>query len=279
MPKIAIVTDSTADLPPELASRHKINVVPALIVMDDKKLVDQKDISRSDFYEQMVNAKTTTTATPSIGAFQTVYKNLFRQGFQTILSIHLAKTLSGIFDTAKSAAQAFGERICVLDSNSLSTGLGFQVLAAAEAAAKGLSPAKIIETVEELQKRLHLLAMLDTFEYIHRSGRVSWATARIGSLLQIKPFVEVKNGEVLSRGKTRTRRKGIAQLKQMIEGFGPLERLAILHSNAEADAHALLESLDIQIDTSALTINVTPAIGVHVGPNGLGVAAVSAKTA
>jgi DegV family protein with EDD domain len=279
MPKIAIVTDSTADLPPELASRHKIEVVPALIVMDDKKLVDQKDISRSDFYEQMVNAKKTSTATPSLGAFQAVYQKLFQQGFQTVFSIHLAKKLSGIFDTAKSAAQAFGERICVLDSGSLSTGLGFQVLAAAEAAGKGFSAAKIIETVEELQKRLHLLAMLDTFEYIHRSGRVSWATARIGSLLQIKPFVEVKNGEVLSRGKTRTRRKGITQLKQMIEGFGPLERLAILHSNAEADAHALLESLDIQIDTSALTINVTPAIGVHVGPNGLGVAAVTAKSA
>lgn len=279
MSKIAIVTDSTADLPPKLVFEHNIEVIPAIIVMDEKNLVDQEDISRSDFYKQMVNAKTTTTATPSLGAFQAVYKKLFQQGFQTIVSIHLAKRLSGIFDTAKSAAQAFGEQICVLDSESLSTGLGFQVLAAAEAAAKGLSPAKIIETVEELQKRIHLIAMLDTFEYIHRSGRVSWATARIGSLLQIKPFVEVKNGEVFSRGKTRTRRKGIAQLKKMIEDFGPLERLAILHSNAEADAHTLLESLDIHINTSALTINVTPVIGVHVGPNGLGVAAVTAKTA
>ena len=279
MPQIAIVTDSTADLPSELVSRHQIEVIPAIIVMDGQNLVDQEEISRSAFYERMAETKTpTTTATPSIGTFETVYKKLFQQGFQTIISIHIAATLSGIFDTARSAAQAFGERICVLDSGSLSTGLGFQVLAAAEAAAKGFSPTKIIETVEELQKRIHLIAMLDTFEYIHRSGRVSWAEARIGSLLQIKPFVVVKNGQVLNQGQTRTRRKGIAHMKQIIESFGPLERLAILHSNAETDAQKLLESLDIHIDTPALTINITPVIGTHVGPNGLGFAAVTAKT-
>jgi len=275
MTKIAIVTDSTADLPPDLDSEHQIEVVPAIIIMDGENLVDQEEISRSAFYERMVKTQKTTTATPSLGAFQTVYKRLFQQGIQTIVSIHIASTLSGIFDTAKSAAQAFGERIYVLDSGSLSTGLGFQALAAAEAAAKGLAPTKIIEVIEETQQRIRLTAMLDTFEYIQRSGRVSWAKARIGSLLQIKPFVEVKNGEVLSQGQTRTRHKGIARLKEMIERFGSLERLAILHSNAEADAQALLESLDIEIDTPALTINITPVIGVHVGPNGLGFAAVT----
>jgi DegV family protein with EDD domain len=278
MSKIAIVTDSTADLPPHLVSEHQIEVVPAIIVMDGENLVDQEEISRSAFYNRMVETKSTSTATPSLGAFQTAYKKLFQQGIQTIVSIHIAATLSGILDTAKSAAQAFGERICVLDSGSLSTGLGFQVLAAAEAATKGFSPDKIIEVIEETQQRVRLTAMLDTLEYIQRSGRVSWAKARIGSLLQIKPFVEVKDGEVLSQGQTRTRRKGIARLKEMIERFGPLERLAILHSNAGDDAQALLESLDIQIDTPAMTINVTPVIGVHVGPNGLGFAAVT-KTA
>ncbi len=278
MPKIAIVTDSTADLPPDLVDQHQIEVIPAIIVMDGQNLVDQQDISRPEFYQRLVTTKTlTTTATPSLGAFQTVYQNLFHQGIETILSIHIASKLSGVLDTAKSAAQSFSERICVFDSGSLSMGLGFQALAAAEAAAQGLALPEILNLIQGMQQRLHLIAMLDTFEYIRRSGRVSWVSAQIGSLLRIKPFVEVKKGQVLNLGQARTRKKGIAHLKTLVEKLGPLERLAILHSNAETEARHLLENLAMPINYPPLTINITPVIGVHVGPNGLGAVAVSAS--
>jgi DegV family protein with EDD domain len=116
--------------------------------------------------------------------------------------------------------------------------------------------------------------MLDTLEYIHRSGRVGWARARIGSLLHIKPFVEVKEGQVFNMGQTRTRKKGITRLKEILNQQGYPERLAILHTNAKEDALAFLNNLDLDITTDPLIVNVTTVIGTHVGPRGLGFAMV-----
>ena len=116
--------------------------------------------------------------------------------------------------------------------------------------------------------------MLDTLEYVHRSGRVGWARARIGSLLRIKPFVKVKTGTVINMGQTRTRKKGIAHLKNLLHEQGSLERLAILHTNAEDDALAFLSDLAWESSSEPIIVNVTTIIGTHVGPKGLGFAAV-----
>ena len=126
----------------------------------------------------------------------------------------------------------------------------------------------------EWRPRAHVIAMLDTLEYLRRSGRVSWARARLGNLLRIKPFVEVKSGGVVSLGETRTRRKGIERLHQFLNEQGSLERLAILHTNAEQDARQFLADLDFPIPANPLIVNVTTVIGTHVGPNGLGFATV-----
>ena len=273
--RIGIVTDSTADIPPELVKQYQIRVVPAIIVMDGESFTDGEDISRQEFYERLPHLRTpATTATPSTGVFQEIYAKLFQEGAQAIFSLHVASQLSGIFDTAKIAAQSFGERVYVLDSTSLSMGIGFQVLAAAQAAAQELSVENILDHLQNFQKKIRVLAMLDTLEYIRRSGRVSWATARIGALLRVKLFVEISEGKVLNMGQARTRNKAIEHFKTMIHKLGPLEELAIMHTNAEADAHKLLADLALNLPSPIHVLNATPVIGTHVGPNGLGIAAV-----
>ncbi len=273
--KIAIVTDSTADVPTALAEKLNIQVVPAILMIAGQSYEDGHGFTRQEFYERLPEMNPLpTTGTPSVGAFESVYQNLFDQGYQQIFSIHVASLLSGILTTAKLAAQNFEERVYVIDSQSLSMGIGFQVLAAAEAAAQHLPINQIIAHIEEIRQKTRLFAMLDTLEYVHRSGRVGWARARIGSVLRIKPFVEVIDGQVSNMGQARTRRKGIAHLKGLLQEQGGLERLAILHTNAEADALTFLQNLDWELPADPLIVNVTTIIGTHVGPNGLGFAAV-----
>jgi DegV family protein with EDD domain len=215
-----------------------------------------------------------TTATASSGTYQQLYAQLFNQGASHIISIHVAGQLSGILNAASTAAQAFGSSVHVLDGKQISLGLGFQVLAAAESSLKGLSLEAILDYIEDIRRRVRVVAMLDTLEYVRRSGRVSWARAQLGNLLRVKPFLEVRDGEVLRIGEARTRHKGIERLKQLAQGLGALERFAMLHTNAEDEARQILEEINPDLNTSPLVVNVTTVIGTHVGPNGLGFAAV-----
>lgn len=273
--KTAILTDSTADLPPALLEQYEIQVIPAILVIEGQSLADGAGISRQEFYQRMPTfSSPPTTATPSSGTFEQYYRQLFDQGYERIISIHVASLLSGIYNTAQIAAQAFNKRVKVIDSQSLSMGLGFQVIAAAEAVQQGLQGQALWDHIDEVRQRIRVFAMLDTLEYVRRSGRVSWARARIGSLLNIKPFLEVRDGKVLSLGQTRTRRKGIAHLVQLVQELGPLERLAVLHTNAEQEARQMLNALQNQIQSEPFFVNVTTIVGTHVGPNGLGFAAV-----
>jgi len=272
---ISIVTDSTADIPVDLIENYQIEMIPNLIMIDGASLQDGIQISRQEFYQRLpwLNPPP-TTATASSGAYHETYEKLFRQGARTILSIHPAVKLSGILNAASSAAQAFGDKVQVLDSGQLSLGLGFQVLAAAEAVRQGASLENVLRLLKDMRQRVRLIAMLDTLEYVRRSGRVSWARARLGNLLQIKPFIELKDGTVFSLGETRTRSKGCQRLKELLHRLGNLERLAILHTNAEAEARQFLADLQLKLPIAPLVINVTTVIGNHVGPNGLGFAAV-----
>jgi DegV family protein with EDD domain len=271
----AIVTDSTADIPQELLEEHQIKVVPNIIVIGGESLEDGAGISREDFYTRLPQMKTTpSTATASSGAYQALYESLLQAGYENILSIHTSSLLSGIFNAASVAAQAFGKRVRVIDSGYVTMGLGFQVLAAAEAARQGLSLDAIQNRLTDVRKRVRVIAMLDTLEYLRRSGRVSWAKARLGNLLHLKAFVEVKYGRVVSLGEARTRRKGMERLKEFLRDLGPLERLAILHTNAEADARKILNESSPHLAFRPLVVNITTIIGTHVGPNGLGFATV-----
>jgi len=272
---IAFVTDSTADIPGNYLDQYPIHVVPNILMIKGKSFEDGKEITREAFYRDLPNIKPSpTTGTASIGVYQQLYEKLFQQGFQYIFSIHASKLLSGIYNTAKSAAQSFYERVQVIDSQQLTLGLGFQVLAAAEAAARGASLEMVQKIIEDVRKRARVYAMLDTLEYVRRSGRVSWAKARVSNLLRIKPFIELRYGNVLSLGVTRTRKKGIEQLKKFLLSLGPIERLAILHTNAEMDAIEFLNNITIETPMEPFIVNVNTVIGSHVGPNGLGFATV-----
>lgn len=271
----AIVTDSTADLSEDLLSAYKIHSIPAILVMDGQSMVDGKGITREEFYQKLPTMQSPpSTATPSSGSFEEMYHKLLEQGVQQIISIHPPALLSGIFNAAVIAAKSFSTRVTVIDSGYVTLGMGFQAIAAAEAALQNLTLKEILSKVADIRGRTHLVAMLDTLEYVRRSGRVSWARASLGTLLQIKPFITLKNGAVLRLGETRTRRKGIERLYESLKKLGSLERLAILHTNAEIDASQMVSEFTQYVKTQPLIVNVTSIIGTHVGPNGLGFVAV-----
>lgn len=275
--KIAFVTDSTADIPADLAQENDIRVVANLMTVDGHDVEDGKGISREEFYTRLPLMKTLpTTGTASSGIYERLYEALFQEGADAVLSIHASGQISGIVNAANAAAVHFGERVRVIDSQSITLGLGFQVLAAVQAARQGASLQALLELLERTKNQSRVIAMLDTLEYVRRSGRVSWAKAQLGNLLRIKPFVEISGGLVHSLGEVRTRRKGTERLIELLQRQGPLEWFAVLHTNSAENARQFLASLDIQAPHPPLIVNITTIVGAHVGPNALGFAALTA---
>ena len=274
---IGIVTDSTSDLPPYLIEEHGIHVVPCIVVIDGTQYVDGEGLTRDEFYRHLSGYKRApTTAAPSIGEFTTRYDKLLSSGAEHVLSIHAAGPLTSLLATAQRAAAEFPGRVTTIDSRSLSLGLGFQVLAAAEAREDGLDAA--LAAVESTRMRLHLFAALDTLEYVRRSGRVPAAITMIGGLLSIKPVIELTDGEVKTIGAVRTTSQANARMLEFMRQGGKLQRFAILHTGAEKRAHEFLDKVMMEMNRSLprdlLLVNVTTVIGTHVGPNGLGFAAI-----
>jgi DegV family protein with EDD domain len=273
--KIGLVTDSTSDIPLDLVQKFAIEVVPAILNMEDSSYLDGDGITRESFYEKLPGLKKSpTTSAPSVGSFQERYEKLLSAGAERILSIHPPDRLSGVFNAARLAAESFGDKVQVMDSGQVSLGLGFQVLAAAEAIAHKAVMSEILDLIESIQKRVRVLALLDSMEYLRRSGRVSWAKAMVGGLLNIKPVIELRFGIIKRIGQVRTQTEGVKQLFENLENWQPLERLAILHTNAETAARKLLEDLNPNSKEPPLIVNITTVVGTHVGPNGLGIAAV-----
>jgi DegV family protein with EDD domain len=271
----AIVTDSTSDIPSNIREKNNIFQLPVDLTLENQTYRDGFDLSRNDFYDRLPELKKLpTTAAPSSGRFQQLYTSIFDRGFTQIISLHASKKLSGIFNAARLAAEEFSQQIKVIDSEQLSMGLGFQVLKAAEFALKGCQIDRILQEVQSTRERVQVFAMLDTFKYIHRSGRVSSAKAVFGTVLQIKPMLELIKGEVVNRGASRTRGKGIRHLGEMLKNLGELDELAVLHTNAEKSGKEFIKQYAQKKIPSPLLVNVTTIIGTHAGPNGLGFAAV-----
>jgi DegV family protein with EDD domain len=275
--KLGIVTDSTSDLPKYLAEQHEIEVIPTILILDGQEYADGNGISRDDFYDQLPSLRTPpTTAAPSIGDFASRYDSLFARGCDHILSIHPPGKLTNIVNSAHQAAQDFPGKITVLDSGSLSLGLGFQAIAAAEAAEDGLDAA--LDAIKSTREQLMVYAALDTMEYLRRSGRVPGAVAALGGLLSIKPLIELAEGEVKAIGAVRTTSQANQRILNLLLQGGELERLAVLHTGAESRAkdflNTLMQTASQSVPRDILLVNVTTVIGTHVGPHGLGFAAV-----
>lgn len=275
--KLGVVTDSTSDIPLYFIEQYELEVVASILILDGTEYADGIGISREEFYKRLPSLPAPpTTAAPSIGDFSTRYDSLLTRGCDHLLSIHAAGALTSILDVARQASNDFPGRVTCVDSASLSLGLGFQVLAAAAAAEDGLEAA--LAAIESTRKRLHVSAALDTMENLRRSGRVPGAVAMLGSLLNIKPLIELTDGEVKAIGAVRTTKQANDRMLNFLLEGGDLERLAILHTGAEPRARQFLDALMLKASQSVprdiLMVNVTPVIGTHVGPNGLGFAAV-----
>lgn len=272
--KIGIVTDSTADLPAHLIEKYKIQVVPSILILEGKEYADGIGISREDFYNRLPTLQgKATTAAPSIGDFLIPYQALLSQDCEHILSIHADSKLTTIVNSASQAAKEFGDKVTVIDSGSLSMGLGFQVLSAVDETESSLKSA--MEAIESTKKKLKVIAALDTMEYLKRSGRVPALVANFGGLFSIKPMIELREG-VKPLGAVRTTKQADERLLNYLLEVGETKRLAILHTNAEARAKNLLDEVTkkISIPQDVLIVNITAVIGTHLGPNGLGFALV-----
>ena len=275
--KLGFVTDSTCDLPPYLIEEHGIEVVPCILIVDGREYADGEGLTREEFYRRLPGfKKPPTTAAPSIGEFARRYHRLLGAGCDHVISIHAAGPLTSILGTAQQAAKDFAGRVTVVDSLSLSLGLGFQVLAAAEALEDGLQAA--LAAIEWTRRKLHVFAALDTLEYVRRSGRAPAAIAMLGSLLRIKPLIELTDGEVKTIAAVRTTNQANERMLSFMRQGGTLKRLAILHTGAEGRAREFLQAVMMEMNRAMprdiLLVNVTTVIGTHVGPNGLGFAAV-----
>jgi DegV family protein with EDD domain len=276
MGQVLIITDSTADIPPELAADLGITVVPAYIQIGTRSYRDGLELSREEFYAQLPVMETTpTTAVPPMEDFGATFRRL-RDRADGLVVITVSGRLSGMHNIATMAARDVpGKDIRVVDSGQVSMGLGLIVIAAAQAAAAGAGIEEIAALVDNMAPRVHVFAVLDTVEYLRRSGRVSWARAKAVEVLRIKPVISVRQGQVRELGRVRTMHQAVDRLSDLCKALGPLEQLAVLHTYSP-----LVDELRRRLAVchpvgELLTVVATTTIGAHVGPRGLGMAAVS----
>ncbi len=277
---VRIVTDSTCDLPLSVQQEFGISVIPCYVNMDSRSYLDGVDISRDDFYSRLPHANPhPTTSAPGHGAFNAEYQRLQKNGADGIVSIHVAGTLSSVVDAARIAAadeQPFP--VTVVDSGQLSLGLGLIVIEAARAARDGASAAEITHLVEQLGNRTYIFARLATVEYLRRSGRLSHLPYRLATLLNIKPVMVVHRGYPHME-KVRTLKNADDRLIEHVRDMGDIERIGFLHSNAKAGLEDFIPRVRpyLSHEMPSLIADITPAIGVHVGPGAMGVVCIGSK--
>ena len=271
---IRILVDSTCDVPPDVVERFGIVVVPVYINVGDNSYLDGVDLTRQEFYENLPGYDTfPTTAAPAPAAFTAAYQALVDEGATEIVSLHIATKLSNTLNAARLGAEDVeGARVTMWDTQQLALGSGLQAIVAAEAAADGRSMPEILALLEEKREKIRIFAMLDTLEFLRRSGRVSWTEFGLGTLLRVKPIVQVYEGEVSMIEKVRTSRRAIPRLVELVESYGPLDRIALQYAGSVNAAERLRqEAKDLFPPDEEITImELTPAIGSHAGPGVVG---------
>jgi DegV family protein with EDD domain len=274
---VKIVTDSTCDLPEHVIKDLDITVVPMFINIGDQGYLDGVDITRKEFYMNLARYPFhPTTGTPGAQAFSKAYDNLVDAGATDIISIHISEKLSATVNVARSAAEEYTRAdVWVRDSGQLSLGTGFQVELAAKLAQNGSPVSEILVKLEELQERTFVTAGLDTLEFLRRSGRMNRFMTGIGSLIQLKPILTMKNG-LPGSDRVRTSVRAERRLVKLLEEHLPIERFALLHTNAMEKAEAFRKVVEkVLPDEKIYTMDITPVIGAHIGPGAVGYAIVS----
>jgi DegV family protein with EDD domain len=270
---VRVVTDSACDLPDDLIETLGIEVVPLTIRFGREELVDRKELSTDEFWRRLGESEVLPeTSAPSAGAFEETFRRLAGDGATGIVCINLSSKLSATMQAAQVAAQAVQDTcpVAVIDSLLASMGLGNLCITAAERAADGDSLDSIVANVTDRRNRTKLYGTLDTLEYLKKGGRVGNARALLGSMLAIKPVVELRDGEVAEAGKVRTRSKALRLLVDRVKE-GPFENLAVLHGNAP-DLGELLDMLEPLSPKAEIIVGqIGPVIGTHAGPRVIGV--------
>jgi DegV family protein with EDD domain len=277
MAKVAIVTDSTATIPKELLEQYPIRVAPQVLIWGEQMLLDGIDIQPEAFYNRLQKDRvhpTTSQATPA--AFHQIFGSLLEEGYE-ILAILISAKLSGTIESAIQAREMFpGAAIEIVDSETAAMALGFQALAAARAAAAGATLAECKALAVQSIQHTGVIFAVDTLEFLHRGGRIGGGARFLGTALNIKPILEIREGRVEAVERIRTRRKCLARVVELIlertGGRQPV-RLATLHANSTDDARFLLKAASGHLDpVETIFTEVSPVVGAHAGPGTVGLA-------
>jgi len=279
MSKVAVITDSTAYLPEALLKTHNISVVPQVLIWGEETFRDGVDIMPDDFYKRLETAKVMpTTSQVAIVDMKAAFEKLLESGYD-VLGIFISAKLSGTIQSATQAREMLPkatDKISIVDSNSTAMAMGFQVLAAARAAQNGASLAECQELAEKARQYTGVYFVVDTLEFLHRGGRIGGAQALLGSALNIKPILELRDGRIEPMEKVRTKRKAMERMidlvVQHVGGRSPV-RLATLHANAETEARTALNAAVLKLQPiETVFASVSPVIGTHAGPGTIGLA-------
>jgi DegV family protein with EDD domain len=273
MPGIRIVTDSACDLSDELVEQHHIGVVPLTIRFGEEELEDRVQLSPETFWQRCAGkGALPETAAPSPGAFMAAFQAAADDGADGVLCLTISAGVSGTYGSAVTAAEGFsGIPVRVVDTRSLTMGQGLLVIAAAEEAATGAGLDQLVAATEDRIGRVHVYGVLGGLEHLQRGGRIGGAQALLGSLLNIKPVIQVKDGEVAEESKQRTRARALAYLTAKVSEDAPLERLAAADGACDDFADVLARLKGIATAHPLLAVQLGPVVGTHAGPNTVGV--------
>lgn len=280
MNKVAIITDSTAYLPPELITEYDIKVIPLVVIWDGDSYADGVDITPTQFYTRLEKSPSLpSTSQPPAADFNEIFSKLLNEG-KDVLAILISSGISGTVNSALQAQAEIGsDSVVVVDSQTAAMATGLHVLAAARKAAAGGSLEEVKEIALKAQQQTNVVFAVDTLEFLHKGGRIGGAKRFLGSMLNLKPILEMNGGLIEAVESVRTQKRALGRLISLVEektaGEKPL-RLAVFHSNVPEQAQALLEEVEnaLSPDETFLT-ELSPAIGTHVGPGTLAIAFMS----
>jgi DegV family protein with EDD domain len=271
---IRIVTDSACDLSDAELAEWGIGLVPLSIRFGDDEFVDRTELTTDEFYRRLAESEhLPETSAPAPGAFAKMFNDLADEGATGVVCINLSEALSATIQSARTAAQSDDVEIDVrvVNSKSVTGGLGSIVLVAAKAARDGASLEEIVALAENLTGRTRVYATLDTLDNLKKGGRIGGAQAAFGALLSIKPLLDLSTGEVVAAGKQRTRKRSLAWVREKLTDAGEVENLAILHSNATDIDEFMASISDIPSVATARTNIIGAVIGTHGGPGIVGI--------